>query len=152
MKRKFTALAMVASLVLGFGLTGTAVAAGVGGSARDVAASQPASTVQTAQFWDHDRGRGDRREWRERRGDRDWRDRRDRRHYHRPPPPRGGVYFNWGPRYAPPPRYYEPPRQAYRLPASHVRWCQNRYRSYRAWDNSFQPYNGPRQMCRSPYF
>jgi hypothetical protein len=33
----------------------------------------------------------------------------------------------------------------------HVRWCTDRYRSYRAWDNSFQPYNGPRQRCNSPY-
>jgi len=32
-----------------------------------------------------------------------------------------------------------------------VRWCDNRYRSYRASDNSFQPYNGPRRQCRSPY-
>lgn len=35
--------------------------------------------------------------------------------------------------------------------SAHVRWCQDRYRSYRASDNSFQPYNGPRQQCYSPY-
>ena len=34
---------------------------------------------------------------------------------------------------------------------SHTRWCANRYRSYRAYDNTFQPYNGPRQQCVSPY-
>ena len=34
---------------------------------------------------------------------------------------------------------------------SHVRWCANRYRSYRAYDNTFQPYNGPRRQCYSPY-
>jgi hypothetical protein len=34
---------------------------------------------------------------------------------------------------------------------SHVSWCYNRYRSYRAFDNTFQPYNGPRQQCYSPY-
>ena len=34
---------------------------------------------------------------------------------------------------------------------AHVRWCYNRYRSYRAWDNTFQPYGGPRQQCYSPY-
>ena len=34
---------------------------------------------------------------------------------------------------------------------SHVNWCANRYRSYRAYDNTFQPYNGPRQQCVSPY-
>jgi hypothetical protein len=35
--------------------------------------------------------------------------------------------------------------------SAHVEWCYNRYRSYRAWDNTFQPYNGPRQQCYSPY-
>ncbi len=34
---------------------------------------------------------------------------------------------------------------------SHVNWCANRYRSYRAYDNTFQPYNGPRRQCLSPY-
>jgi hypothetical protein len=34
---------------------------------------------------------------------------------------------------------------------SHVNWCENRYRSYRAYDNTFQPYNGPRRQCISPY-
>lgn len=33
---------------------------------------------------------------------------------------------------------------------AHVRWCYNHYRSYRASDNTFQPYNGPRQQCVSP--
>lgn len=33
----------------------------------------------------------------------------------------------------------------------HVQWCYDRYKSYRASDNTFQPYNGPRQQCRSPY-
>jgi hypothetical protein len=35
--------------------------------------------------------------------------------------------------------------------SSHIQWCANRYRSYRASDNTFQPYNGPRQQCNSPY-
>nr|WP_265518205.1 BA14K family protein [Nitratireductor luteus] len=30
-------------------------------------------------------------------------------------------------------------------------WCRDRYRSYRASDNTFQPYKGPRRICRSPY-
>jgi hypothetical protein len=34
---------------------------------------------------------------------------------------------------------------------AHVRWCYNRYRSYRAYDNTFQPVRGPRQECYSPY-
>ncbi|AYD00506.1 BA14K family protein [Neorhizobium sp. NCHU2750] len=47
------------------------------------------------------------------------------------------------PRYAPPRRYVGG--------NSHVNWCYSRYRSYRAYDNTFQPYNGPRQQCYSPY-
>ncbi|MGY6706812.1 MAG: BA14K family protein [Rhizobiaceae bacterium] len=38
-----------------------------------------------------------------------------------------------------------------RLSQAHVNWCQNRYVSYRLSDNSFQPYNGPRRACHSPY-
>jgi hypothetical protein len=34
---------------------------------------------------------------------------------------------------------------------SHVEWCYDRYRSYRASDNTFQPYNGGRRQCYSPY-
>jgi len=34
---------------------------------------------------------------------------------------------------------------------SHVEWCYDRYRSYRASDNTFQPNYGPRQQCNSPY-
>jgi len=34
---------------------------------------------------------------------------------------------------------------------AHVQWCYSRYRSYRASDNTFQPYNGPRRQCISPY-
>lgn len=40
---------------------------------------------------------------------------------------------------------------ANRLSNAHVRWCENRWRSYRAYDNSYQPYNGPRRVCVSPY-
>jgi hypothetical protein len=35
--------------------------------------------------------------------------------------------------------------------SAHVEWCYDRYRSYRAYDNTFQPYNGSRQQCYSPY-
>ena len=38
-----------------------------------------------------------------------------------------------------------------RYGGSHVEWCQNRYRSYRAYDNSYQPNYGPRRACNSPY-
>lgn len=51
----------------------------------------------------------------------------------------GGAIANNGP------RYYNGGGSA------HVEWCYNRYRSYRAYDNTFQPYNGPRQQCYSPY-
>lgn len=33
---------------------------------------------------------------------------------------------------------------------AHVRWCANRYRSYRVSDNTYQPTNGPRRQCVSP--
>ena len=41
--------------------------------------------------------------------------------------------------------------RVYRSGDAHVQWCYDRYRSYRAWDNTFQPYDGPRQQCYSPY-
>lgn len=50
------------------------------------------------------------------------------------------------PRYVQP-RYIQPSRYG----NAHVQWCYDRYRSYRAYDNTFQPYNGPRQQCYSPY-
>lgn len=100
------------------------------------------ANVVDIQYRDHGRRYGQR-NWRQRH----WRGPRHhnpRRHFG----PRPGFSFHYGP----PPRHYgPPPRQAYRLPVAHVRWCDNRYRSYRASDNSFQPYNGPRQQCRSPY-
>ena len=35
--------------------------------------------------------------------------------------------------------------------SAHVRWCYDHYRSYRASDNTYQPYHGPRRQCNSPY-
>lgn len=71
----------------------------------------------------------------------------------------GGMLADPGPRYyEPAPRYYEPepvyeyqPRVVRRVGSSHTQWCYDRYRSYRASDNTFQPYEGPRQQCYSPY-
>jgi len=60
----------------------------------------------------------------------------------------GGYYGGYDPYYAAPiyrPRVYR------RVGSAHVEWCYDRYRSYRAWDNTFQPYHGPRQQCYSPY-
>lgn len=34
---------------------------------------------------------------------------------------------------------------------AHTAWCYDRYRSYRAYDNTYQPYNGSRKQCYSPY-
>ena len=71
-------------------------------------------------------------------------------HYYPPPgryyPPR--VYAR-----PVPPRYY-PPAPAYRtaFSAAHYNYCFARYRSYRQYDNTFQPYNGPRKQCVSPYY
>ncbi|WP_077961840.1 BA14K family protein [Ensifer adhaerens] len=53
------------------------------------------------------------------------------------------------PRYYDGPRYYNGPRAV--SGNAHQRWCYARYRSYRAWDNSYQPYGGPRRQCNSPY-
>lgn len=47
------------------------------------------------------------------------------------------------------PRYYNEPRAV--GGDAHTRWCYARYRSYRAWDNSYQPYSGRRRACYSPY-
>ncbi|WP_104666416.1 BA14K family protein [Ensifer adhaerens] len=58
----------------------------------------------------------------------------------------GSTYY--APRYYAP-RYY---RQTYYGGSAHVRWCYARYRSYRAYDDTFQPYYGPRQVCVSPYY
>jgi hypothetical protein len=44
--------------------------------------------------------------------------------------------------------YYDQPRY---YGNSHAGWCYSRYRSYRAYDNTFQPYYGPRRQCIGPY-
>lgn len=49
------------------------------------------------------------------------------------------------------PRAVAPAPRTVRLSQAHVRWCQDRYISYRLSDNSFQPYNGPRRACVSPF-
>ncbi len=36
--------------------------------------------------------------------------------------------------------------------AAHVTWCDNKYRSYDIPTDTFQPHNGPRKHCISPYF
>ncbi|GLQ79074.1 hypothetical protein GCM10007881_25910 [Mesorhizobium huakuii] len=41
--------------------------------------------------------------------------------------------------------------QQARLPAAHVSWCADRYRSYNPDDNSYMSYSGQRRPCVSPY-
>ncbi|WHO75046.1 BA14K family protein [Rhizobium sp. BT03] len=59
--------------------------------------------------------------------------------------------------YGAPYRYYGRPYRAYASSAyyggggGHEAWCYARYRSYRAYDNTFQPYHGPRRQCIGPY-
>jgi hypothetical protein len=91
--------------------------------------------------------RGDRHYWRGHRGYRDYRP-GYRRHGDFWFPPAafiagaiiGGAIAN-----------QEPPVQYRPRGGAHAEWCFNRYRSYRASDNTFQPYNGPRRQCVSPY-
>lgn len=44
------------------------------------------------------------------------------------------------------------PAPVYQTGGSHAQWCYNRYRSYRDYDNTYQPYGGPRRQCISPYY
>lgn len=95
--------------------------------------------------------------WEHRRGEnRRHFDRRYSRDYYRPGFRGGPIYidpfYDDGYYVSPPPRYVAPaPRRVVRLSAAHVRWCKARYKSYRVSDNSWQPYNGPRRQCISPY-
>lgn len=105
--------------------------------------------AEPVQYRDH----RDRR-WNRHHDRRDYRDYRRHRDYyrHRRGP---SVYFGLAPTY----RYVEPRYVAPRYVAPrhrvggsrHVNWCYNRYRSYRASDNTYQPYNGPRRQCYSPF-
>ncbi|MGN7753908.1 BA14K family protein [Sinorhizobium sp. 22678] len=93
--------------------------------------------------------------WRGYRGNRHYSNRYHHRRYYRDDDDDLGAFFGGlaagaivggvlsQPRYAAP-RYYGGGN-------AHVEWCYSRYRSYRAWDNTFQPYNGPRRQCYSPY-
>jgi hypothetical protein len=68
----------------------------------------------------------------------------------------GNPYYApryYRPYYAPRAYYVPAPRRVYRSGTNaHVAWCYDRYRSYRAYDNTYQPYNGPRRECISPYY
>lgn len=50
------------------------------------------------------------------------------------------------------PRTYYPRTYAYAgMPTAHVRWCQQRYRSYDVRTDTFLSYDGNRYRCNSPY-
>jgi hypothetical protein len=63
---------------------------------------------------------------------------------------RPGDYY-WHDRRDDHDRYWRKRRHHYDVRDAHEEWCYGTYRSYRAWDNTFKPYDGPRQQCRSPY-
>ena len=110
-------------------------------SAPHVAAANPVTDVQYRRDWRD--GRDDRRGWYN--GHRGYRDRRPGYRYH------NGMWF---------------PLAAFatgaiisgaiasqRAPVggSHVAWCENRYQSYRASDDTYVPRAGVRARCVSPY-
>ncbi|QPC88137.1 hypothetical protein GA830_16295 [Mesorhizobium sp. NBSH29] len=113
-----------------------------------------------AEDWDRSREwrRHEARPTRRHHVDRGWdRARHYRRHHYRPdyygPSYGSGIYFNYS---APSYRYYEPRRYAparrvHRATNAHIRWCQSRYRTYRAWDNTYKPTQHTRRQCWSPY-
>lgn len=66
-----------------------------------------------------------------------------------PPPVPLGPPLLLPPGPPPPP----PPQPDYprRYDPRHYDWCADRYRSYSPYDNTFQPYGGPRRQCYSPF-
>ncbi|MCR4268047.1 BA14K family protein [Nitratireductor sp. ZSWI3] len=141
MKHKLITFACSGLLALGFALAAGPANANAVGMARGALSDAivqiaPEGPVVNANHRD--------RRWRHHRRDRGWR-------YHRP---RSGFYLEFGrpaPYYARP-RYVRPYYPRVTLSRAHVNWCYNRYRSYRAVDNTFQPYHGPRRQCISPYY
>ena len=72
---------------------------------------------------------------------------------------RRNQYYNYG--YGPGPYYYAPPPVSYAPPPPVYRryapapwspawynYCSQKYRSFDPRSGTFQPYNGPRQLCR----
>lgn len=137
-----------------------------------VSAKAPSvSVVEQVQYRDNDRR--DRRDWRENRRDhhRHWRDDRrdDRRGWYRGhrgyrdsrPGYRRHSDGYWYPLaalglgavigttvIAQPPRVI--PQAG--INPRHVEWCSVKYRSYRSYDNTYQPVGAARQQCMSPYY
>lgn len=42
-------------------------------------------------------------------------------------------------------------REIYYDDDAHIAWCLQRYRSYDVYSDTYQPYQGPRRLCISPY-
>ena len=67
----------------------------------------------------------------------------------------GGYGYGNGDHYNGGYQWYQPRatarKQAYRGNDPHLRWCYDRYVSYREYDNTFRPYHGPRKPCVSPF-
>lgn len=82
-----------------------------------------------------------------------------RRHYYAPP---RAYYYGPYPRrrhYAPSRHHYAPPRGYYAPPVAYSHgpppwspdwyaYCSQRYRSFDPHSGTFQPYHGPRRLCR----
>ena len=135
------------------GLSVPAAATPLAGTSRTAAPAiaAPSADVSNVTYRCYDRycgGRYGRSQFRYNHYNDDWRYRRyHRRHIRRHIYPQ--FYLGLG---VPTYRYYAQPRRYYRGGGSaHVAWCYDRYRSYRAWDNTYQPYHGPRRQCWSPY-
>ena len=63
-----------------------------------------------------------------------------------------GFWFPYSAFTIAPRPYYRERAIPGRISPAHIDWCHDRYRSYRSYDNSWQPNNGPRRVCRSPYW
>jgi len=162
MRLRHSSLCTALAMALALGTVAPSAAAPVFVPKAVPASASELVQVQAQDFrWRRDNRRWDRRGW-----DRDRRDRFERR---------GNVVYWRGHRGF---RYHRPgyrrhngwwfPPAAFALGAivggalsqqapvrtmnsAHVQWCYNRFRSYRSSDNTFQPYNGPRRPCISPY-
>lgn len=62
----------------------------------------------------------------------------------------GGYRSNHGNGYGA--QYRAPTHVKHRIWKQHVAWCYDRFATYNAADNTYQPYGGPRRQCRSPYY
>jgi hypothetical protein len=67
----------------------------------------------------------------------------------------GGAIINnqrRRPVYVQPAPVYVQPAPVYQgLPPAHYDWCFRKFRSYDQRSNTYQPYNGPRRFCNSPW-